>query len=210
MPLLIFQKCLKFHSPITASDSEITSNNFEISPPIMLLPKSIQIPYNVPVYECTSAFFVHDQGKCCLVSQISRRDHSFMLAWIKAWSGVGGGGAAKVLTNDRVVYSRASLWKVLLQHTKPWGQLIHWPLTNQWTSKKILDQVRPSGKLPTYAYPNSTLTLTSHLGQNIRVREGVGWKLPKNLNWSVSAFFAVLQLPLHKNRQVSGERTKCT
>ena len=120
------------------------------------------------------------------------------------------GGAAKVLTNDRVVYSRASLWKVLLQHTKPWGQLIHWPLTNQWTSKKILDQVRPSGKLPTYAYPNSTLTLTSHLGQNIWVREGVGWKLPKNLNWSVSAFFAVLQLPLHKNRQVSGERTKCT
>ena len=149
-----------------------------------------------------------------LVSHIVR-DHSFMLAWIKAWSWVGGGGgegwgAVKVLTNDRVVYSRASLWKVLLQHTTPWGQLIHWPLTNQWTSKTISDQVRPSGKLPTYAYPNSTLTLTSHLGQNIRVREGVGWKLPKNLNWSVSAFFAVLQLPLHKNRQVSGERTKCT
>ena len=128
--------------------------------------------------------------------------------------GVGGGGgwgkATKVLTNDQVVYSRGSLRRVLLQHTTQWGQLIHWPLTNQWTSKKILDQVRPSGKLPTYAYPNSTLTLTSHLGQNIRVREGVGWKLPKNLNWSVSAFFAVLQLPLHKNRQVSGERTKCT
>ena len=128
--------------------------------------------------------------------------------------GVGGGGgwgkATKVLTNDQVVYSRGSLRRVLLQHTTPWGQLIHWPLTNQWTSKKILDQVRPSEKLPTYAYPNSTLTLTSHLGQNIRVREGVGWKLPKNLNWSVSAFFAVLQLPLHKNRQVSGERTKCT
>ena len=92
IPLLIFQNCRKFHSPITARDSEITSDNFEISPPIMLLPKSIQIPYNAPVYECTSAFFVHVQGKCCLVSQISRRDHSFMLAWIKAWSGVGGGG----------------------------------------------------------------------------------------------------------------------
>ena len=140
------------------------------------------------------------------------RDHAFMLAWIKAWSWGGGGWgkATKVLTNDQVVYSRGSLRRVLLQHTTPWGQLIHWPLTNQWTSKKILDQVRPSGKLPTYAYPNSTLTLTSHLGQDIRVREGVGWKLPKNLNWSVSAFFAVLQLPLHKNRQVSGERTKCT
>ena len=177
----------------------------------MLLP--MQMPYKVPIYECTSAFFVRVQGKCCLVSQISRRDHAFMLAWIKAWSLGGGGGwgkATKVLTNDQVVYSRGSLRRVLLQHTTPWGQLIHWPLTNQWTSKKILDQVRPSGKLPTYAFPNSTLTLTSHLGQNIRVREGVGWKLPKNLNWSVSAFFAVLQLPLHKNRQVSGERTKCT
>ena len=84
--------------------------------------------YKVPIYECTSAFCVHVQRKRCLVSQISRRDHAFMLAWIKAWSG-GWGKAAKVLTNDRVVYSRESLWRVLLQHTTPWGQLIHWPLT---------------------------------------------------------------------------------
>ena len=50
------------------------------------------------------------------------------------------------------------------------------------THSLTTNQVRPSGKLLTYAYPNSALTLTSHLGQNIRVREGVGWKLPKNLN----------------------------
>ena len=123
-----------------------------------------------------------------------------MLAWIKAGSGGGGfaGGwerVVKVLTNDRVVYSRGSLWRVLLQHTTPWGQLIHWPLTNQWTSNKILDQVRPSGKLQTYAFPNSKLTLTSHLGQNILVRGGVGCKLPKHLSWSVSVFFNSLYCP---------------
>ena len=132
------------------------------------------------------------------------RDHAFMLAWIKAWSG-GWGKAAMVLTNDRVVYSRGFLWRVLLQHTTPWGQFIHWPLTNQWTSKKILDQVSPSGKLPTYASPNSTLTLSSHLGQNILVRGGVGWKLPKHLNWSVSAFFAVLLFTRTAKYQVKGQ-----
>ena len=130
---------------------------------------------------------------------------------LKRGVGWGGGGRGTKGFNKWSSCLQSSIFmKSLLPHTTPWCQLIHWPLTNQWTSKKILDQVRPSGKLPTYAYPNSTLTLTSHLGQNIRVREGVGWKLPKNLNWSVSAFFAVLQLPLHKNRQVSGERTKCT
>ena len=63
---------------ITARERDITSDNFEIQPQIMLLP--MQMPYKVPIYECTSAFFVRVQGKCCLVSQISRRDHAFMLA----------------------------------------------------------------------------------------------------------------------------------
>ena len=55
--------------------------------------------------------------------------------------------------------------------------------TNQSMNiNKILDQVRPSGKLPIYASPNSMLTLTSLLGQNILVRGGVGWKLPKHLS----------------------------
>ena len=69
----------------------------------------------------------------------------------------------------------------------------------------ILDQVSPSGKLPTYASPNSTLTLSSHLGQNILVRGGVGGKLPKHLNWSVSAFFAVLLSTRTAKYQVKGQ-----
>ena len=156
---MIFQNCLKFHSPITAREREITSDNFEIQPQIMLLP--MQIPYKFPIYECTSAFFVHVLGKCCLVSQISsQRSRLYVcLNYGVEWRvGEGSKGFNKWSSH---VYSRGSLWIVLLQHTTPWGQLIHWPLTYQWTSKKILDQVRPSGKLPTYASPNSTLTLTS-------------------------------------------------
>ena len=30
-----------------------------------------------------------------------------------------------------------------------------------------------SGKLPTYPYPKPTLTLTSHLGQNVNLGEGL-------------------------------------
>ena len=157
---MIFQNCLKFHSPITARDREITSDNFEIQPQIMLLP--MQIPYKFPIYECTSAFFVHVLGKCCLVRQkSSQRSRLYVCLNYGVEWGVGEGSKGFNKWSSHV-YSRGSLWRVLLQHTTPWGQLIHWPLTNQWTSKKILDQVRPSGKLPTYASPNSTLTLTSH------------------------------------------------
>ena len=75
--------CFKIHSPLTARDREITSDNFEISPQIMPLP--IQIPYKVPIYECTSVVFVHVQEKCCLLSQISRRDHAFVVKYFKSY-----------------------------------------------------------------------------------------------------------------------------
>ena len=55
------ENCFKIHSPLTARDREITSDNFEISPQIM--PLLIQIPYKVPIYECTSVVFVHVQEK---------------------------------------------------------------------------------------------------------------------------------------------------
>ena len=45
--------------------------------------------------------------------------------------------------------------------------------------------LKVSGKLPTYPFPKLTLTLTSHLGQNVGlIREGVGGQFPRNLNWS--------------------------
>ena len=124
---MIFQNCLKFHSPITDRDREITSDNFEIQPQIMLLP--MQISYKFPIYECTSAFFVHVLGKCCLVSQISsQRSRLYVcLNYGVEWRvGEGSKGFNKWSSH---VYSRGSLWRVLLQHTTPWGQLIHWPLT---------------------------------------------------------------------------------
>ena len=105
---MIFQNCLKFHSPITARDREITSDNFEIQPQIMLLP--MQIPYKFPIYECTSAFFVHVLGKCCLVSQISsQRSRLYVcLNYGVEW---GVGKAAKVLTNDRVTSTVEDLYE---------------------------------------------------------------------------------------------------
>ena len=36
---------------------------------------------------------------------------------------------------------------------------------------KTLGSLYVSGKLPTYSSPNTTLTLTSHLGQNVGLRE---------------------------------------
>ena len=36
-----------------------------------------------------------------------------------------------------------------------------------------------SGKLPTYPFPKSTLTLTSHLGQNVGLGEGYVGSLPE-------------------------------
>ena len=35
-----------------------------------------------------------------------------------------------------------------------------------------------SGKLPTYPSPKPTLTITSHLGQNVGLGGGVGWQFP--------------------------------
>ena len=105
---MIFQNCLKFHSPITDRDREITSDNFEIQPQIMLLP--MQIPYKFPIYECTSAFFVHVLGKCCFVSQISsQRSRLYVcLNYGVEW---GVGKAAKVLTNDRVTSTVEDLYE---------------------------------------------------------------------------------------------------
>jgi len=51
-------------------------------------------------------------------------------------------------------------------------------------------QVYVSGKLPTYPSPKPTLTLTSHLGQNVGVGEEVGsfsetYPSPKNQHGSL-------------------------
>ena len=160
---MIFQNCLKFHSPITAREREITSDNFEIQPQIMLLP--MQMPIKFLYMSALQPFVYTFRENVALWVKYQEEITPLCLLELRrgVWGGRGGGWgkATKVLTNDQVVYSRGSLRRVLLQHTTPWGQLIHWPLTYQWTSKKILDQVRPSGKLPTYASPNSTLTLTS-------------------------------------------------
>ena len=39
-----------------------------------------------------------------------------------------------------------------------------------------------SGKLPTYPSPNPTLTLTSHLGQNVGLGEGYVSSFPETYN----------------------------
>ena len=44
--------------------------------------------------------------------------------------------------------------------------------------------IRVSGKLPTYPSSKPPLTLTSHLGQNVGLREGLGRQFPKKINWS--------------------------
>ena len=44
--------------------------------------------------------------------------------------------------------------------------------------------IRVSGKLFTYPSSKPPLTLTSHLGQNVGLREGVGRQFPKKINWS--------------------------
>ena len=44
--------------------------------------------------------------------------------------------------------------------------------------------IRVSGKLFTYPSSKPPLTLTSHLGQNVGLREGLGRQFPKKINWS--------------------------
>ena len=50
------------------------------------------------------------------------------------------------------------------------------PAHNSWYHKidkdKVTDHHYVSGKLPTYPSPKPTLTLTSHLGQNVGLGEG--------------------------------------
>ena len=41
------------------------------------------------------------------------------------------------------------------------------------------ESISVSGKLPTYPSPKSTLTLTSHLGQNVGLGEGMVGSLPE-------------------------------
>ena len=43
-----------------------------------------------------------------------------------------------------------------------------------------------SGKLPTYPSPKLTLTLTSHLGQNVVLGEEAGGQFPRNIKWLFS------------------------
>ena len=40
------------------------------------------------------------------------------------------------------------------------------------TVPRIEGSLYVSGKLPTYSSPNPTLTITSHLGQNVGLEEG--------------------------------------
>ena len=44
--------------------------------------------------------------------------------------------------------------------------------------------IRGPGKLFTYPSSKPPLTLTSHLGQNVGLKEGLGRQFPKKINWS--------------------------
>ena len=46
-------------------------------------------------------------------------------------------------------------------------------------SQEVLGSIQVSEKLPTYPSPKSTLTLTSHLGQNVGLGEGQVGSFPK-------------------------------
>ena len=73
-------------------------------------------------------------------------------------------------------------------------------------------QVYVSGKLPMYPSPKPTLTLTSHLGQNVGLGEEVGsfpetYPSPKP-TWIIIRFWETAHLPLPQtniNTHVLGE-----
>ena len=73
-------------------------------------------------------------------------------------------------------------------------------------------QVYVSGKLPTYPSPKPTLTLTSHLGQNVGLGEEVG-SFPETYpstkpTWIIIRFWETAHLPLPQtniNTHVLGE-----
>ena len=70
--------------------------------------------------------------------------------------------------------------------------LLHDRINNKLEKSNLIDEhalnrepvaLKVSGKLPTYPFPKLTLTLTSHLGQNVGlIRKGVGGQFPRNLN----------------------------
>ena len=61
--------------------------------------------------------------------------------------------------------------------------------TKLFVIKSFFGPIQVSGKLSTYPSPKLTLTLTSHLGQNVGLVEGLGGQFPRNLN--SSHFFVV-------------------
>ena len=51
-------------------------------------------------------------------------------------------------------------------------QMSNRPYFQRIDYRGIVKSIKVSGKLPTYPSPKSTLTLTSHLGQNVELGEG--------------------------------------
>ena len=61
--------------------------------------------------------------------------------------------------------------------------------TKLFVIESFFGPIQVSGRLSTYPSPKLTLTLTSHLGQNVGLVEGLGGQFPRNLN--SSHFFVV-------------------
>ena len=79
-------------------------------------------------------------------------------------------------------------WKTICHLVSPWLM----------PSRNNIGSLNISGKLPTYMYPSPkpTLTLTSHLGQNVGLREGQVGSFPETYNtWSLFSSLSSVTVP---------------